>query len=1527
MEILDSNQAKIRGNHVAGFEDDYVAGNELCGVDAQTASIAHNSGAGAHGSRQSIDRLYGTVFLRKPDNCIGGNDCEDDEAVHDLAESKRNGPGDQQDVDKRGVELEEQSRPPRARTVCCEQIRTLANKARPDLCARQALVHVGAEFACDIVRCAGVPRGVDVSDLARRHGSRIAGSRTLGWRRTLTVVPTQRDSLKSRIERCGPADRRALLDRWNRIHDALGMGRDVRREVAMLVRDTAAALQRAEQRRAGMPRLGYPEDLPVSQERERILAALRDNQVVVVCGETGSGKTTQLPKMLLELGCGAGGMIGHTQPRRIAARGAAARLAEELGTPLGDLVGFKVRFGDRTGARTRVKVMTDGVLLAETLGDRDLLQYDAIIIDEAHERSLNIDFLLGYLRRLLPRRPDLKVIITSATIDPERFSEHFDACPILHVGGRLWPVEVRYRPPEGRGLDERDAHMQEAILRAIDEVCAEGPGDVLVFLSGEREIRETAESLRHHRIGGHGHAEVLPLYARLSAQEQMRVFAPHSGRRIVLATNVAETSLTVPGIRFVVDTGLARVNRYSPRTRVERLEVEAISQASADQRAGRCGRLGPGICVRLYSQEDYEKRPRFTDPEILRSNLAGVILQMLSLRLGEVEHFPFIDPPDARLIRDGYETLRELGAIDDHRHLTRTGRELARLPIDPRIGRMLLAARDEPGCCLADVLIIAAAMSLQDPRERPMDRHAQADAAHAKFRDPRGDFVGFLRLWDWWRDARRRLSWSRLRKTCEESFISFVRMREWEDIHRQLAAIVGNLARRPENRRDGPAPVHPAGKEASDHHAITERPPLMALDDGKPTKHDEARIEAIHRALLTGLLANVGRKGERAEYTGTRAVKWSIFPGSSLARAGPTWAMAGEIVRTTRLYARTVAPVRAEWIERAAAHLVSRSHYDPHWDASTGRVMAFERVSLWGLELSSGRRVHYGPIDPVVSHEIFLRSALVHGGMITRAEFFQHNHDLVARVKAMEVRCRRHLLAHETRLAEFYAQRIPSGITTVRELEDWLSRVPPGVRRGLMMSLEDVLDEGAAMPAPEDFPDTIDLGRQRLAVEYRHEPGREDDGVSVRMPLEALSVLSPEPFHWLVPGHLAGKVAALLKGLPREIRRLLPPGEAWHRPVVDALRERFREGSLFEELRRLVLREAKVEIPRAALERVVLPDVLQLRFVVIDEEGRTLATGRDLADLRVRLAEHLRKRNDGTVAGPQQFIRDGLTEWSFGDLPERVDVERFGTVFASYPGLVDRGQSVSLRLFERPENARHASRAGLRRLFMLDACTEVARETHRHPDIEHACTLAGTLGDTGVFRASLIECIVDRALGLDRPIPRSKEEFQTRSREALARIGECVREVCAVVDPILRSHALVLARLNAPHPVAWSEAITDIRDQLANLMTPDFPLRTPWERLRHLPRYLAAIEVRLRRLNGPGVLKDRERMADLAPLWRACFELKRRERELGLDPAAVEEYRWMIEELRVSLFAQELGTLRPVSPKRLQEAWERIMGA
>ncbi|MCP3903240.1 MAG: ATP-dependent RNA helicase HrpA [Planctomycetes bacterium] len=1226
------------------------------------------------------------------------------------------------------------------------------------------------------------------------------------------------------------------------------------------------------------PRIEHWPQLPIVEHRDEIAETVRAHPVVVICGETGSGKSTQLPKICLDAGRGGKGVIGQTQPRRIAARTIAQRIADELGTPLGSAVGYKVRFSDRTRRDGFIKVMTDGILLAETQGDRRLERYDTIIIDEAHERSLNIDFLLGYLKRLLRRRRDLKVIITSATLDPERLSAHFDGAPVIEVSGRTYPVEVRYRPLESTDADERDRDMLPAILDAVDELAAEGPGDVLVFLSGEREIREASEALRKHHPHG---TSILPLYARLSAAEQSRVFEPHGGRRIVLATNVAETSLTVPGIRAVVDPGLARISRYSARSKVQRLPVEAISQASARQRAGRCGRLGPGVCIRLYAERDFDQREEFTLPEIQRTNLASVVLQMTALGLGEVERFPFVDPPRRVMIRDGFETLRELGAIDADRKLTPIGRALARLPIDPRVGRMILAAMDEG--CLDEVLTIAAALSIQDPRERPMDRRDAADEAHRVFADESSDFLAYLRLWDAWHEQRRHLSWNKLRAWCRGHFVSFMRMREWIDIRRQLHALVTQTG-------------HHLNREPADE-------------------------DAIHRALLAGLLSNVGLRGERREYSGARGSAFHVFPGSVLFRKPPKWAMAAEIVETTRRYARCVARIQPEWIERVGSHLVNRTYSEPDWDAATGRVVARERVTLFGLDVVTRRRVHYGPIDPVASREIFIHRGLVEGELRTDAAFLDANRALVEEIRAVEAkRRRRDVLVDAQSQYDFYDRHLPADVWSAGGFESWRRKAERGTPDRLRMTRADLTLPGAEEVDPDAFPETLAVGDARLPLSYALEPGGDDDGVTVTVPTDLLGLLAEEQLEWTVPGLLEEKIVALIRALPKHLRRGFVPVPDVARACRGHLA--FGRGRLTAALGEVLRERTGVTVPPEAWRADEVPDHLRLRVRVVDAAGAERCAGRDLAELR---------RSAGadtgttlTVLADERFGRTGITAWDFDPLPATVTLERSGARLTGHPALVDDGAAVSLHLLETPEAARTAMRSGLRRLFALAAGSELAQQIQHLPEIERLRLLAAPLGAPAELDDALRLLIAEQAFGAGGDDVRDRETFERRLEAGFPRLWEVGGVVADTVLRVLEAHHEVQLQLALRDKPVWAEIVVDERAHLDRLLPAGFLVATPTERLHELPRYLAAVLRRLEKLTGGGLTRDRAAAAELEEL-HARYERRRADHaDRGITDPALDDFRWLVEEYRVSLFAQDLGTAVPVSPKRLEKAWAEV---
>jgi ATP-dependent helicase HrpA len=1228
-------------------------------------------------------------------------------------------------------------------------------------------------------------------------------------------------------------------------------------------------------RRARLPKPEFDPALPIAAKRGEIARAIESHQVVIVCGETGSGKTTQLPKICLELGRGVEGLIGHTQPRRIAARATAARIAHELKTELGGAVGFKIRFTDRTGPSTYVKLMTDGILLAETQGDPELREYDTLIVDEAHERSLNIDFLLGYLRELAPRRPDLKLVVTSATLDAERFSKHFGGAPVIEVSGRLYPVEVRYRRPADKN---GEIDLDDAIVDGVDECARAGPGDVLVFLPGEREIREAAEALRKHHPRD---TELLPLYARLSAQEQERVFKPHGGRRIVLATNVAETSLTVPGIRYVVDPGLARVKRYSYRNKVEQLQVERISQAAAKQRAGRCGRVAAGVCVRLYDEEDFGKRPAFTEPEILRASLAAVILRMKSLGLGAVEAFPFIDPPAPRAVADGYAALQELGAIDEVGHeLTETGRRLARLPVDPRIGRMVLAAKEEG--CLPEVLVIAAALAVQDPRERPLDRAQAADEAQKKFADEKSDFLSFLKLWKFFDEGLHHESNRKLHAACREHFLSFNRMREWRDIHAQLKELVGELG----------------------------------WKVGEPTP-DGGQYARVHRALLSGLLGNVGLKTEDGGYQGARGIKFWIHPGSALVKKAPRWVAAAELVETTRLFARGVAGIEPEWLERVGAHLIKRSQSEPHWEKKRAEVVALERGTLYGLPVYANRRVSYGPIDPEASRELFIRQALVDGDWETRAPFFLHNRRLVQEIETLEHKSRRpDVLVDDGLIYAFYDSLIPEGVYAGATFDAWRGEAERKNPRLLFLKRADLMRHEAAGITTDLFPHQLQMAGRTFALEYLHDPGGPRDGVTMTVPLIALNQVSAGRSEWLVPGLLKEKVQRLAKSLPQKVRHQLGPLPDFAAEFVAAAPPG--DTPLAEAIARYARDSRNLTVALDGFRPETLPAHLGMNFRVVDEHGRQLAMGRNLPQLRADLGARAGEQF-ATVAGATAAAA-GFTDWSFGELADVMEIQRGAQTLIGYPALVDRGDTVDLEVLDSPEKARATHRAGLRRLFMLQLKEQAKHVAKNLPGLQAMALQFRALGDAEDLQRELVAAAFDR-ICLGEPLPTTREAFARRRDEARSRIALIAQELARLVGTILAEHQAVARKLQTSK--AFAETVRDIEAQLARLMPKGFIVSTPWERLQRFPVYLKAAGLRLDKLRADPA-RDRRAAAELAPLEAQWLREDARQRKAGGVDPRLEQFRWLLEELRVQLFAQELRTPVPVSAKRLGKLWQTL---
>jgi ATP-dependent helicase HrpA len=1246
-------------------------------------------------------------------------------------------------------------------------------------------------------------------------------------------------------------------------------------------------------RAAAVPAITYP-DLPVSVRRDELAAAIREHQVVVVAGETGSGKTTQLPKICLELGRGVQGLIGHTQPRRLAARTVAQRIADELGTPLGDVVGYSVRFTDQVSDRTLVKLMTDGILLAEIQRDRMLRRYDTLIIDEAHERSMNVDFLLGYLHDLLPRRPDLKLIITSATIDPQRFAEHFGSdVPVVEVSGRTYPVEIRYRPLEPdapQAADEDDADdpdhdivrreprdQIEAITDAVRELDAEGRGDVLVFLSGEREIRDAAEALR---AADFYDTEVLPLYARLPTAEQQRVFEPHAQRRIVLATNVAETSLTVPGIKYVIDPGTARISRYSRRTKVQRLPIEPISQASAGQRAGRCGRTANGICIRLYSEQDFASRPRFTEPEILRTNLSAVLLQMAALRLGGVANFPFLDPPDRRSVRDGIALLQELGAFDRDGKITELGRRLARLPVDPRIGRMILQAQREG--CVREVLVLAAALTIPDPRERPSEHEDAARQKHARFADEHSDFLAYLNLWNYLREQRRDLSGNQFRRLCRDEFLHYLRIREWQDLVGQLRTIARSIDIVESSDADEPA--------------------------------DPSRI---HAALLAGLLGHIGmREAETRQFLGARNSRFVIAPGSSLSSRPPRWVVVAELVETSRLFGRIAARIDPADVERLAEHLVARTYSEPHWDSRRGAAMAYERVTLYGLPLVPRRRVGYASVEPAEARELFIRHGLVEGDWTTRHHFFRDNQLLREELETLEERTRRRdLLVGDEAIFAFYDQRIPANVVSARHFDAWWKKQRHRTPDLLTLTRDDLLEQ----ETPAEATDTWQAGDLSLPVSYRFEPGAEDDGVTVHVPVDVLARLGGEQFSWQVPALREELVIALLRSLPKELRRAFVPVPDTARAVLAALQPG--QESLLDGLQRELHRRTGVLVPLDAFDFDKLPAHLRMTFSVEDASGAVIARGKDLAVLREELAAPVREAVAAAVAG--ELERTGLRDWpdDLDTLPREVERRHAEHLVRGYPALVDEGATVAVRVFATAAEQAAAMPLGVRRLLRLTTPSPV-KAVERSLATRPRLLLSSN--PTGSLTALLDDC-ADAAVDaiVDANLPWTRGEFAATRAAVAADVVPRTLAVTGLVERVLAAAHDVRRALPAKPSPAQADSIEDIRAQFRSLLPPGFVAATGAARLRDLARYIAAIGRRLELLPRD-VDVDRGRMQRIAAVTKAYEELQAALPASRAAAPDVTDIGWLIEELRVSLWAQQLGTARPVSEQRIYRAIDAI---
>ncbi|EHZ2549038.1 ATP-dependent RNA helicase HrpA [Vibrio vulnificus] len=1285
-------------------------------------------------------------------------------------------------------------------------------------------------------------------------------------------------SLRKALSQCLIKDRFRLS---KRIAGASKINKESARNAVFdeIALDIAKSMMEVEQRSRHQPKIEYPEILPVSQKKDDIADAIAHHQVVIVAGETGSGKTTQLPKICAELGRGKFGLIGHTQPRRLAARSVANRIAEEMETQLGDFVGYKVRFNDQISENTQIKLMTDGILLAEIQHDRFLNQYDTIIIDEAHERSLNIDFILGYLKELLPRRPDLKVIITSATIDPERFSNHFGGAPIIEVSGRTYPVETRYRPLGSETEDDRD--QLEGIFDAVDELCDEGLGDILIFMNGEREIRDTADALAKRKLKD---TEIVPLYARLSAGEQNKIFQPHTGRRIVLATNVAETSLTVPGIKYVIDPGTARISRYSYRTKVQRLPIEPVSQASANQRKGRCGRVQEGICIRLYSEDDFNSRPEFTDPEILRTNLASVILQMTALGLGDIEAFPFVEAPDKRNILDGVRLLEELGAInsnakDPKKRLTAVGKQLARLPIDPRLARMVLEA-PRLGC-LKEVMIIAAALSIQDPRERPSDKQQSADDKHRRFYHEDSDFLTFVNLWNHIQKQQKALSGNQFRRQCKDDYLNYLRVREWQDVYFQI------------------------------HQSMREMEFKLNSEPGS--------YDAVHSAILTGLLSHIGMKDqEKNEYHGARNARFHIFPGSGLFKKQPKWVMSAELVETSKLWGRIIAKIQPEWIEPLAKHLIKHSHSEPHWSKKQAAVMAYEKVMLYGIPIVPKRLVNYGNIDASVSREIFIRSALVEGDWETKHAFFKQNRKLLLEVEELEHKSRRRdILVDDEELFQFYDQRVGTEVVSGRHFDTWWKQASKKEPELLNFKKEMLFKGDASHVTDLDYPNFWHQNGLKLKLSYQFEPGDDSDGVTVHIPLPILNQIDPAGFDWQIPGLRHELVVSLIKSLPKTLRKNFVPAPNY----ADAFLSRVTamEMPLLDALEKELRRMTGATVLREDWKLDQVPDHLKVTFRAVDERNRKLKEHKDLHELKESLKEKVQETL--SKVADDDIEQQGLHTWSFGELPQVYQQKRGGYQVKAFPALVDNKDSVEIKLYETEQEQISAMQAGQRRLILLNVPSPIK---YLHANLPNKSKLGLYFNPYGKVLDLIDDCI---ACGVDKLIEEQgglvwePEKFEALKEHVRAELGDTVVDIAKQVETILTTAFNINKKLKGKIDFTMAFALSDIKAQIEGLIFKGFATECGWKRLPDILRYMKAIERRMEKLPiDPN--KDRLHMLKIESVVKDYKELLNKIPKGLAVPENVKEIRWMIEELRVSFFAQQLGTPYPVSDKRVKNAIE-----
>ena len=1294
-------------------------------------------------------------------------------------------------------------------------------------------------------------------------------------------------ALRKQINQCFGSDRAQLHKKLNQIERSSESPEQKISELRGLIEKSKS---RIELRSNEAPKIEYPTALPVVEARDTILEAIKNNQVTIICGETGSGKTTQLPKMCLELGRGTRGFIGHTQPRRIAARSVAARIAEEMKTEVGKEVGFKVRFSDQVNDDSYLKLMTDGILLTEIQSDRWLNQYDTIIIDEAHERSLNIDFLLGVLKQLLPKRRDLKLIITSATIDPERFSRHFNDAPVISVEGRTYPVEVRYQSIDG-GEEEAEQNLSDTVVDNCESLIAEcrgQPGDILVFLPGERHIRECADALgksQAHSKAING-VEIVPLFARLTAAEQAKIFSSHSRRRIILSTNIAETSLTVPGIRFVVDSGMVRLSRYSLRSKVQRLPIEKISQASANQRKGRCGREGPGICVRLYTEEDFESRPLFTDPEILRTNLAAVVLQMESLKLGAVSDFPFVEKPDNRLVRDGYQLLFELGAVNEKNRLTPLGKKLTRLPIEPRLARMLFAAVEEN--CVMEILTIASALSVMDPRERPQEKQQAADALHAEFKDEQSDFGTWLNLWEFIDVQWQALSHSKFRKMCKARFLSYIRIREWQDVRKQLQRQVKALK------------LH---------------------ENSEP-----ANYAAIHRSVLSGLLANVCIKDEKNSYLGTRNRKLKIFPGSGLRKKQPKWIVAGEISETSELFARSAAKVEVEWIEKQSAHLLKYSYSQPRWEKKRGQVGAKEKSTLYGLTINPGKWINYGPKNATEAREIFIRDGLVAGQVSTNAAFYRHNLELIDEVLLLESKFRRRdILVSPDELVRFYDNIIPVDVYSLPLFERWRKAFEEANPRGLFFARSTVIEDEREPEENTDFPDQLELGSAVFALTYSFSPGSDNDGVTLTIPVSVLNRVDPKLCEWLVPGLLLEKVTALIKSLPKPLRRNFVPAPDFARQCIATFGGTTPNESLHKALSRYLSSLGRCRVEVNDFELGLLPEHLLMRYEVINAEGKQMRAGRDFASISAGLEKHTVSSLSQIVA--PTFERSDIDDWNFGDLPDTVEVEEPAgnsvVKLLGFPALQKLGDKISVCVFPTQALADAAMQYGLLGLFQKVMKNEYRYITNRMNGMDALSLIYAPFGSREMLQNDLADAVFSCALLENQAWPRTRDAFYKIIAERQKTLIPLATKMVEFLDTALREYQRLSRRISKSNQLSWVEPLQDIREQLDHLFAKGFIGCAGDTWLRRYPVYLNAIMRRLDAID-KAPEQDRRKRAELLPLWEQFKQLPKSKVDTPNYASDYASCRWRIEELRVSLFAQSLGTVEKVSVQRVENSLKKL---